>query len=144
VNFLVLPTGQILGVETDAPNMQVLPAQGTANAAWKPVLTGLSSSPYTPGQSYIVQGKQLSGRTQGATYGDDVQANTNFPLVRIVNNQTGHVFYARTHGFTSASVAANVASQTNFTVPATIESGASTLYVVANGIASQGAAVTIQ
>jgi hypothetical protein len=31
------------------------------------------------------------------TYGDDPQAAANYPLVRITNNRTGHVFYSRTH-----------------------------------------------
>jgi hypothetical protein len=31
------------------------------------------------------------------TCGDDPQAAANYPLVRIANNRTGHVFYSRTH-----------------------------------------------
>jgi hypothetical protein len=31
------------------------------------------------------------------TYGDDSQAAANYPLVRITNDRTGHVFYSRTH-----------------------------------------------
>jgi hypothetical protein len=36
-----------------------------------------------------------------AAYGDDPQAAANYPLVRITNNRTGHVFYSRTHDHTS-------------------------------------------
>src|SRR5262249_4991527 len=81
--------------------------------------------------------------TEGAYYGDDTNASTHFPLVRIVNNATGHVFYARTFNHSSRSIAPGAAVTTSFTVPATIEAGASTLYVVANGIPSAGTPVTI-
>jgi hypothetical protein len=36
------------------------------------------------------------------TYGDDPQAAANYPLVRITNNRTGHVFYSRTHDHISS------------------------------------------
>jgi len=96
-------------------------------------------------QYYVVQGKQLNGITSGATYGDDVQAGTNFPLVRIVNGATKHVFYARTSGFSTRSVAPKVASSATFQVPAAglIETGPSSLYVVANGVPSKPVAVTV-
>ena len=60
----------------------------------------------------------------------------------IVNDATGHVFYARTSGF-GRSVAPGAVSSTGFTVPAGIETGDSKLFVVANGLASIGHQVTI-
>ena len=48
--------------------------------------------------------------SSGAAYGDDAQAGTNFPLVRIVNNATHHVFYAKTSGFTSRGLKPKAAS----------------------------------
>ncbi|MGK4422351.1 hypothetical protein ACSLVQ_29295, partial [Klebsiella pneumoniae] len=59
----------------------------------------------TAGQTYAFSGVQLSGLTQGAAYGDDYQSATNYPLVRIVNQATGHVVYARTSGFSSYAIA---------------------------------------
>ena len=79
----------------------------------------------------------------GATYGDDVQDNTNFPLVRITNSATGVVTYARTSNWTSVSVAPGTKSSTKFTLPAGTPAGKSTLVVVANGIASPPVTVTI-
>jgi hypothetical protein len=35
-----------------------------------------------------------------AAYSDDPQAAANYPLVRITNNRTGHVFYSQTHDHT--------------------------------------------
>ena len=85
----------------------------------------------------------MNGLSQGGAYGDDAQSATNFPLVRITNSGTGHVHYARTSGFTTLSVAPNANSTANFTVPATIELGASSLVAVANGVPSARVAVTI-
>ena len=70
-------------------------------------------------------------------YGDDAQTATNYPLVRVTNSATGHVFYCRTHGHSTMGVATGATPvSTNFDVPLSIESGPSMLEVVANGIAS--------
>jgi len=65
-----------------------------------------------------------------------LQAATNFPLVRITNLETSHVFYSRTHDRSSMAVASNDLVLTHFDVPGTQERGLSLLEVVANGIAS--------
>ena len=143
MNFLVLPSGQILGVETDFANTEILPPIGSAKGAWAPYDIVLSSRTLTAGDTYTLTGKQLSGLTQGAAYGDDAQADTNFPLVRITNDATGHVFYARTFGF-GRSVAPAAAGAASFVVSAKTEAGAGTLEVVANGIASTALKVTIK
>lgn len=140
-NFLLLPNGQVLA--TDFSNVaEVYTPVGSANSSWAPVISNAPSS-VAPGGTYSISGSQFSGLTQGAYYGDDVQSSTNFPLVRITNSATGHVFYARTFNHSTMSVAAGAAGSTHFTVPAAIELGAGTLVVVANGIASQPVAVTV-
>jgi hypothetical protein len=53
------------------------------------------------------------------------------------------VTYARTHDWTSVSVAPGTNSATEFTIPAGTPAGKSTLVVVANGIASSPSTVTI-
>jgi hypothetical protein len=140
-NFLVLPTGQILQVSTYNSTIQIYTPTGTYSPNWQPEVVNTSNC-LTPGSSYKLSGLQLSGLTQGAYYGDDQQANTNFPLVRIVNNSTHHVFYGRTYGW-KASVAPLAAGTTSFDVAMATEAGPSTLYVVANGIPSTGTPVTI-
>jgi hypothetical protein len=75
--------------------------------------------------------------SQGAAYGDDAQSATNYPIVRITNNATGHVFYSRTHDHSSMAVAFNGLVSTHFDVPANQETGPSKLEVVANGIPSK-------
>lgn len=143
-NFLVLPTGQILAVETYTSTIQIYSPSDDIQDSWRPVVTSLSSgSCVAPSGSYMVNGKQLSGLSQGASYGDDQQAATNYPLVRIVNNATGHVSYARTWGHSTMTVAPKALGSTHFSVAQTTETGPSTLYVVANGIASAGWPITV-
>jgi hypothetical protein len=97
------------------------------------------------GRSYVISGTQFNGLSQGAAYGDDGQSATNYPLVRITNSATGHVLYARTYNHSTMAVATGSAIvSTHFAVPAGIELGASEIQVVANGIPSTAAAVTVQ
>jgi len=75
----------------------------------------------------------------------DALSATNYPLVRITNTATHHVFYARTHDHSTMAVATGAANvSTMFDVPDAAETGASTIEVVANGIASKPKPVTIQ
>ena len=63
--------------------------------------------------------------------------------MRIVNNSTNHVFYARTHGHSTMGVATgSTPVSTNFDVPV-MESGPCQLYVVANGIPSAASACNV-
>jgi hypothetical protein len=140
--MLALPNGQVL-FNDGSSQMEVYTAGGTPNASWQPSITSLSSTTLAPGSTYTLWGKQLAGLDQGAAYGDDVQDNTNFPLVRITNSATGVVTYARTSDWTSVSVNPGTRSSTRFTLPPGTPAGRSTLVVVANGIASPPSVVTI-
>ncbi|MFZ1130745.1 MAG: choice-of-anchor D domain-containing protein [Terriglobales bacterium] len=133
-NFLVLPNGQIL-VDVGADPQLFYTPTGSPDPSWAPVISTSPSSVY-PGTTYTITGTQLNGLTQGAYFGDDVQAATNYPIVQITNSATGHVFYGRTFNISNRSVAPGVSVSTDFTVPANIEWGPSTLVVIANGIPS--------
>jgi hypothetical protein len=139
-NFLVLPNGQILMTDFSRI-LEVYTPSAKQISSYGSTITKAPAS-VTPCQSYEIRGKQLSGRTQGAYYGDDAQAETNYPIVKIVNTGTGHVFYASTIGSTR-SVEPLVVSTATFTVPCGIESGPSSLYSVANGITSKPVSVTV-
>jgi hypothetical protein len=141
--LLALPNGQVL-FNDGSHQMLVYTADGTPNPAWAPSINSISTTTLTPGRTASLSGTQLAGLSQGAAYGDDVQDNTNFPLVRITNNKSGVVTYARTSNWTSVSIAPGAASSTQFTIPSATPAGASTLVVVANGIASQPVPVTIR
>jgi hypothetical protein len=87
------------------------------------------------GQSYQAFGFQFNGVSQGAAYGDDIQAATNYPLVRITNIINGNVQFARTHDHSTMAVASNGLVSTHFDVSANQEPCICKLEVVANGIA---------
>lgn len=134
-HLLVLPSGQIMFTDF-SNNVEIFTPAGTYNAAWAPTI---KSAPYAlePGHSYTISGTQFNGMSQASAYGDDVQNATNYPLVRIVNQATGHVFYCHTHGPSTMAVATgNATVSTHFDVPANVETGVSELFVVANGIPS--------
>jgi hypothetical protein len=141
--MLVLPNGQIL-YNDGTSQMEVYTAGGTPQTAWEPSITALSASTLAPGGTYGVTGRQLAGLDPGAAYGDDVQDNTNFPLVRITSDKTGAVTYARTTNWSSVSIAPGASSSTDFTLPKSTPAGPSTLVVVAKGIASAPVPVTIR
>lgn len=140
-NFLVLPNGQIMTTDFSNEPEFYTPA-GSPNSAWAPVISSAPSS-VTVGSTYTISGTQFNGLSQGAYYGDDVQGATNYPLVQITNNSTGHVFYARTTNPSNSSVAPGTSVSVSFTVADSTETGASSLVVVANGIASTAVSVTV-
>jgi hypothetical protein len=141
-HFLMLPTGQLLFSDYSA-DVEVFTPKGTYNKAWAPKITSAPSS-VTRGKTYVVKGTQLSGLSGGSAYGDDFQDATNYALVRITNNATKHVFYAKTTNPSTYAVQTGATSEsTNFTVSASTETGASTLVVVTNGIPSAAKAVTV-
>ena len=116
---------------------------GSYNQAWAPTISTAPTS-VVRGSTYTISGTQFKGLSQGAAYGDDFEGATNFPLVRIVNNATGHVFYCRTHDHSTMAVATGGKTvSTLFDVPANTETGASQLFVVANGIASPFSSLTV-
>ena len=140
--MLELPSGQVLFTD-GSTSVEIYTPSGTYNSAWAPVITNVPST-LTHGQTYSISGLRFNGLSQGAAYGDDAQMATNYPLVRITNNSTGHVVYCRTHGHSTMAVATgNRTVSTNFDVPSSIGTGASTIEVVANGIPSSPVSVTV-
>jgi hypothetical protein len=162
--MLLLPSGEVLltaynqggdqlmrpNARTKSPiNMPSVPHQDVADVvlysnggapqdAWRPVITTAPST-VLPGNTYSISGTLFNGFSEGAFYGDDAQMSTNYPLVRITNHVTGHVFYARTHNHSRMGVEVVGSSETvttQFDVPASVELGESDLVVVANGIPS--------
>ena len=141
--MLALPNGQVL-FDDGSNKMELYTAGGSPSPEWAPVVTSISSQSLRPGHTATLSGLQLAGLDQGAAYGDDVQDNTNFPLVRITNLASGVVTYARTSDWTSVSVAPGAPSSTKFTLPEATPAGESSLVVVANGIASAPVPVIIR
>jgi hypothetical protein len=138
-SLMVLPTGQVI-----VSGSQVYTSSGTYEAAWAPSITTYPHT-VTRGSSYKISGRQFNGLSQAAAFGDEDETATNYPLVRITNQATHHVFYAKTHDHSTMAVATGSAIvSTNFDVSAKMETGASSLVVVANGIPSKAVSITVK
>jgi hypothetical protein len=139
-SLLVLPTGEVI---VGGPPVQLYTSTGQPSAGWAPTVTVFPAS-LTRGSTYAISGTQFNGLSQADAFGDEEQTATNYPLVRITNQSTSHVFYARTHDHSTMAVATGSAVvSTNFDVPSSMETGPSSLEVVANGIASAIVSVTV-
>jgi hypothetical protein len=137
-SLMVLPTGQVI-----VGGRQVYTSSGTYNPAWAPSITTYPHA-VKRGSSYKISGRQFNGLSQAAAFGDEDETATNYPLVRITNQATHHVFYAKTHDHSTMAVATGSAIvSTHFDVPAKMETGASSLVVVANGIPSKVVSITV-
>jgi hypothetical protein len=138
IHLLDLPTGEVI-----VGGGEVLIPAGKPNPAWAPSINQYSHT-VTRGSTYKISGKQFNGLSQAQAYGDELTSVTNYPLVRITNKTSGHVFYAKTHDHSTMGVATgNTIVSTNFDVPSGMETGASTLEVVANGIPSKKVSITV-
>jgi len=143
-HLMVLPTGQIMFTDFTT-DVEILTTTGAFKSAWRPTVSSAPKIVNRGVANYSISGTQFNGFTQASAYGDDFQNATNYPLVRIVNNGTGHVFYCKTHNHSSMGVATGTARvSTMFDVPANVEPGAGKLYVVANGIPSAARNITVQ
>jgi hypothetical protein len=138
--ILMLPTGQVL---VEGFSVEVYNPTGKYQQSWAPVITKFPKS-VVRGSTYKISGQQFNGLSQAAAFGDEFETATNYPLVRITNKASHHVVYAKTHDHSTMGVATGTAKVfTNFDVPAGMETGASTLEVVANGIPSKKVSITV-
>ena len=137
-SLLVMPSGEVL-----VGGAQAYTSTGKYKSSWAPKITSFPAS-VTRGNTYKISGQQFNGLSQAASFGDEFESATNYPIVRITNQSSHHVFYARTHDHSTMGVATGKATvSTNFDVPADMETGASSLVVVANGIPSKAVSVTV-
>lgn len=140
--MLVLPTGQILLTDFSDDVEIYTPSTG-AKPAWTPIVLEVPRVVHA-GVSYSIAGLRFNGVSQGAAYGDDIQSATNYPLVRITNVASGHVFYAMTYDHSSMAVSSEQIVSTHFNVSHNQERGASVLELVANGTPSNPIPVVVQ
>jgi hypothetical protein len=133
--LMTLPNGQVLvngfDVEVYTPDIT------QPDVLSYPEING---TPWTliPGQTYVISGYQFNGVSQAQAFGDEIQAPTNYPLVRLTS-QGGRVTYARTHDHSTMGVATGLTNTvwTSFDMPLDIEPGCQRLVVVANGVESK-------
>jgi len=153
--LLLLPNGDVMFVrEDDSSFFSYTPAAAVPQNSSRPVI---QTSPATiaAGSTVQISGFQFNGLSQAVAYGDDSQTPTNYPLVTITNTGTGHVRFCRTFNHMTTDVNGNPITSmgvatgmnqlitTSAAIPADIETGASSLVVIANGIPSAPVAVTV-
>ncbi len=138
---ILLPTGEIMMLASSGIVLYKPP--GSPAASWAPRIRKYPAT-IAAGMTYKITGTQFNGLGQAMSFGDEFQNATNYPLVRITNNSSGAVLYARTHDHSTMGVATGSKRVwTYFDVPKSIVSGASTLEVVANGIASKPVSLSV-
>jgi hypothetical protein len=130
--FLNLPDGKILYSQQGSSQFYVYNPSGSPLTSGKPTISSITQ---TGSNTYQITGTLFNGICQGATYGDDWQMNSNYPIVRFTDGT--NVYYARTSNWNSTGVRRIGASDTaTFTIPTGLPNVNYSLYVVANGIAS--------
>ena len=143
---VMLPTGQVMYLVADGrtKDVELLTSKGRPDPAWAPVITTIQSV-VTRGSTVLVTGQQFNGMSACSDYGDDALSATNYPIARLTNQATGHVFYCRTHDHSTMAVATGATPvSTSVDIPANAETGQSKFVIIANGIASRPARVTVQ
>jgi hypothetical protein len=139
-SMLVLPDGSVLLVGgQNSASLYVYTPVGTPLTAGQPVIDSITQN---LDGSYHLTGTGLNGISEGAMFGDDEQMACNYPLVRLTNNATGHVYYARTHNWSSTTVQNTNVVSTEFSVPAGLPTGTYSLAVTAVGNPSAPASFT--
>jgi hypothetical protein len=130
--MLALPDGNILYSHHNN-QLYVYQPDGAPLPAWKPTISSVSWN--TDGTLHLT-GTQLNGLSQGSSYGDDAQMDSNYPLVRLTDSG-GFVLYARTFNWSSTGVmTGNRVVSTEVALSPYLSAGPYSLVVVANGISS--------
>jgi hypothetical protein len=150
---LLLPNGQVM-YTNETNKVWMYAPQGAPSPAWQPTITTYPTV-ITRNQTYDLTGYLFNGMSQANFYGDDMQNATNYPIVQVTMAVSpNHIYYGRTHDHSSMGVAqTSLPVSTKFelwTCPqpngaaCVNETGAATLVVIANGIASSPVNVSIQ
>src|ERR1700733_7902389 len=129
--MLLLPTGQVLMTDGITDSLVVYSEAGAAPAGVAPTIA--SVLPDADG-SYTVAGTNLNGWNEGASYGDDAQMASNYPLVTL--SAGGNTVFATTYGWSSVVATGAQVVSTQFMVPAGLNPGTYSLTVIANGVSS--------
>ncbi len=136
--MMIMPDGHLM-LGTGTNTFWDYAPTGAPQASWAPTVDGITKGTGANANVYTLTGKRLTGISQGASYGDDVESDTNFPLVRLTGPLPATtVKFARTTNWTPGVSAAGSTTQSTvqFTLPAGMANGTYNLAVVANGIAS--------
>jgi Kelch motif len=133
LRMLMLPSGQMI-LSDDTRELWTYTAGGSPQQSWKPTISKITAH---KNGTMTLAGTQLNGISEGASYGDDAQMATNYPIVQLKNLSNGTIFDAQTYDWSSTGVAtSDTLETTEFTLPSGIPAGNYLLSVSANGISS--------
>ncbi len=130
--MLVLPTGQLLFSDSST-QLYIYTPDGAPSPTVRPVINNVA---YGGAGIFTLTGKQLNGQSAGSAYGDDIQNDENYPIVRLAS-PSGNVFYCRTTNWSSTGVGNSTVPETvNFKLNTSVTPGNYILTVSGAGIAS--------
>jgi hypothetical protein len=130
--MLMLPTGQLL-IGNSSQQLYLYTPDGAADKKSLPVFQGLH---YDGSARFTLTGTRLNGVSAGATYGDDAEADENYPIVRF-RGADGSVWYARSTNWSNARVADADAETVQLTLKAGMPAGDYEVTISGAGIASK-------
>ncbi|MCW3121170.1 MAG: hypothetical protein JWQ38_662 [Flavipsychrobacter sp.] len=135
-NMLCLPDGTILyGPQGDDQYYTYTPDSAPLPEG-KPTLSTVAT---VHCDTFMATGMLFNGITEGASYGDDWQMNTNYPIIRLVSTTGDTVMYMQTLNWNSTGVSRGTQADTTlfvFPINVTMPEGSFSVQVVVNGNAS--------
>jgi autotransporter-associated beta strand protein len=130
-SMLALPNGHVLlSTGTSTQMWDYTPDGGVSSQASPPTVSTVSRN---ADGTYTLTDTYLTGDSEGASYGDDAEMSTNFPIVRLTSGT--NVWYCKTYGWTPG-VADGATRTVQFTLPGGLPAGNYSLQVCASGLAS--------
>jgi autotransporter-associated beta strand protein len=127
--MLVLPSGQVL-LSYQSNQLEAYTPSASPSPTWQPVVTDIARNSST---TVTLTGTQINGISQGASFGDDAEMDTNYPIVQVNLGFLGN-FYLRTFNWSSTGVAEGSKPES---VQFQLGTGSDIfLHVIANGIPS--------
>jgi PKD domain/Matrixin len=138
--MIALPSGQVLLDNQAGPGgIQIYSPVGQPQNAWRPTITKNIDTGTTDGSGreiYQMIGTQLTGISEGASFGDEATMATNYPIIQLTDSG-GKVYYARTSNWSSTGVQVTGPETVQFTLPSgKTFSDFTSIIVSANGIPS--------
>jgi hypothetical protein len=139
--MLLLPTGEVFWSSDDG-DIEIYTPQGKPAKAAVPTINSVAKTLTKGSTNNAITGVGFNGVSFGGYYGDDVQESTNYPIVRITNNGSGHVCYGNSHDY-ATGISDGTVTSAQFDIPASCETGKSKLVVIVNGVSSVSSKVKI-
>ncbi len=116
--MLDLPDGTVLMAGgCNSSQLFVYTPMGSPLQLGQPQVQSVSAVGSSCSTCYLLTGTGLNGISEGASFGDDAQMATDFPIVKLTDG-SGIVAYARTYNWSSTSIAPGALGNTNFQIPA--------------------------